>query len=292
MYRYVIAGVLTVLLCACDGSGHTPQQSSPSPAGSSVGSATTTVADNPEEITPPRSVAELSADMLDKALDSKARSKDAKALDKVRHPRRTLTFFGLRPDMNVIEVNPSDAWYAAILAPLLKDHGTYTAAVDSSLSDDPVGVGRQALREMFNAHPKRYGRARLTMFDPHTPNLGTPGSADMVLSLRSIHDWVAQGRGKIMLQAVHDVLAPGGVFGVVENRAPADADAAALQGKPYLRQKDVVALVTAAGFTLDAHDEINADDAETGMQDKAPENADRMTLRFLKPARPAHAASS
>lgn len=289
MYKYVLAGALTALLCACSGSEDASPQAPPPPA---TAASTAEAADNPEQITPPRSVAELSADMLDKALDSKARSQDDKALDKVRHPRRTLGFFGLRPDMNVIEVGPADGWYAAILAPLLRDHGTYTAALVSPLSDAGAGRTRAALRGMFNAHPARYGRARLATFDPHTPNLGTPGSADMVLSLRSAHVWVAQGRGETMMRAIYDVLAPGGVFGVVENRAPDETSDEELKGKPYLRQKDVVALAEQAGFILDAHSAINAHEGDEGLADKAPVDADRMTLRFVKPGKPAHAASS
>lgn len=291
MYKYALAGVLIAFLCACSGSGDSSRQTPPATGASSAGAVSVPEADNPDRITPPRSVAELSADMLDKALGSDERGKAAKALDKVCHPSQTLTFFGLRPDMNVIEVDPADGWYAAILAPLLKDNGTYTAAIISPLSDKQAGETRQELRNMFNAHPDRYGRARLTTFDPRTPNLGTPGSADMVLSLRSAHTWVAQGRAEIMMRAVYDVLAPGGVFGVVENRAPDGAAASELEGKPYLRQKDVVSLARGAGFKLDKKSNVNAHPGDDDLSDEAAQDSDRMTLRFVKPHKPAHAAS-
>src|ERR1700721_3051565 len=39
------------------------------------------------------------------------------ARDRWRHPRETLEFFGLRPDMTVVELWPGGGWYTAILAP-------------------------------------------------------------------------------------------------------------------------------------------------------------------------------
>lgn len=293
MYKYVLTGCLALLLCACNHSGSSVD-SAPVAAPSSVAAVggSTYAEDHPDEITPPRSAAELSADMLDKVLTSPARSKADKALDDARHPRRTLVFFGLRPDMSVIEVDPADTWYAAILAPLLKDNGTFTVALVSPMSNKHAARTMQTLREMFHAHPDRYVRARLASFDPRTPNLGTPGSADMVLSFRGVHAWLTRGTAKAMFRAIYDVLAPGGVFGVVDNRASDDADADALVGTPYVRQDDVVKLAEQAGFKLDAASSVNANPGESGGGAKAPDDADRMTLRFIKPVKPSQAASS
>ncbi len=293
MYKYVIAGCLALLLCACGQSAPSTDAGTAAPAASVAASASATFAeDHPDMIPPPRSAAELSADMLDKVLAGPARSKADKALDAVRHPRRTLAFFGLRPDMSVIEVAPGDGWHAAILAPLLKDDGTYTAALVSPLGSKQAAATMQSLRQMFKAHPDLYGRARLASFDPHTPNLGTPGSADMVLSFRDVHAWVARGTAATMFRAVFDVLRPGGVFGVVENRAPDDAESGDLEGKPYLRQDTVVKLAEQAGFELDAGSRVNARPGQDAAGDETGDAADRMTLRFVKPVKPAHTASA
>ncbi|HET8553864.1 MAG TPA: methyltransferase [Rhodanobacteraceae bacterium] len=293
MYKYVLAGCLALLLCACHPSGSSADKAPAMASSSAVAAGNAASAeDHPDEITPPRSAAELSADMLDRVLSSPARSKADKALDDVRHPRRTLVFFGLRPDMNVIEVDPDGGWYAAILAPLLKDDGTCTVALISPMASKHAAQTMQTLRQMFLAHPDLYGRARLASFDPRTPNLGTPGSADMVLSFRGVHAWVTRGTAKAMFRAVYDVLQPGGVFGVVDNRASDDTEADDLVGTPYVRQADVVKLAEQAGFKLDAASNINANPGESGIDDKAPDDADRMTLRFVKPAKPAHEASS
>src|SRR5512143_3005864 len=52
------------------------------------------------------------------------RSDSDKARDQYRHPLETLTWFGIKNDMTVVEIWPSGGWYTDILAPFLKEHGT------------------------------------------------------------------------------------------------------------------------------------------------------------------------
>ena len=51
------------------------------------------------------------------------------ARDPYRHPLQTLEFFGVQPQQTVIEITPGGGWYAEILAPYLRGHGRYVAAV-------------------------------------------------------------------------------------------------------------------------------------------------------------------
>ena len=57
---------------------------------------------------------------LESILAGPHRSTAHKARDRYRHPKETLTFFGLQPDMNVVEVWPITGWYTEILAPYLR----------------------------------------------------------------------------------------------------------------------------------------------------------------------------
>jgi predicted methyltransferase len=107
--------------------------------------------------------------------------------------------------------------------------------------------------------------------------------------------------------AVHRVLKPNGVFGVVEHRAAEGADPATSARQGYLAQAFVVQLAQRAGFVLDAASEVNANPRDTrdypegvwtlpptlrlGDRDRerylAIGESDRMTLRFRKaPAAP------
>src|SRR5580693_5613268 len=46
-----------------------------------------------------------------------------RARDVFRHPLETLTFFGTKEDMTVVELWPGGGWFTEILAPFLRDHG-------------------------------------------------------------------------------------------------------------------------------------------------------------------------
>ncbi len=56
------------------------------------------------------------------------RSETNIARNEFRHPVETLEFFGLEPNMTVIEILPSTGWYTEIIAPYVRDHGKYYAA--------------------------------------------------------------------------------------------------------------------------------------------------------------------
>lgn len=61
--------------------------------------------------------------LLDIALAGEHRAEVNRARDKYRHPRETLLFFGLKPDMTVVEIWPGGGWYSEMLAPVLRDQG-------------------------------------------------------------------------------------------------------------------------------------------------------------------------
>ncbi len=87
--------------------------------------ATITVSFSPESVA--QTDAATSA-ALDAALAGAHRSDRNKARDRYRHPKETLTFFGLRRDMTVVEIWPGGGWYTEVLAPVLKGKGKLYAA--------------------------------------------------------------------------------------------------------------------------------------------------------------------
>ena len=296
---------LTWLLAACLGlPGLVMAQAAP---------ATSAGTDQPaDELVPPTSASDFTSAQLDSVLAGSWRSDANRARDVYRHPKATLQFFGIRPDQTVIEITPGGGWYSEILAPLLHDNGHYIAAVQA-----PAGAGEarrddDALHRKFAADAAHYGKAQFVTFDPKAPVFGAPGSADLVLTFRNVHNWVAANKdgadtAPAMFQAFFAVLRPGGVLGVVDHRADDSASLASVKSSGYLPTRYVVKLATEAGFTLDDSSEINANPKDTkdypkgvwtlpptltlGEQDKAKYQAigesDRMTLRFVKPSTPA-----
>src|ERR1700753_2348656 len=66
---------------------------------------------------------------LTKAVADPARSAKFVARDKSRHPAEELTFFGLKPNMTVVELWPGSGYWTEILGPYLKSQGHYYAAL-------------------------------------------------------------------------------------------------------------------------------------------------------------------
>jgi predicted methyltransferase len=249
-------------------------------------------------------------DPLDAILAGDWRDPKNTPRDSWRHPRETLAFFGVGASQRVIEIAPGGGWYTEILAPLAQGKGTYVGVMTAPASFDDEKTRtfytdmNARLREKLAAREDIYGRATLIEIDPATPVLGEPGSADAVLTFRNVHNWTDDGVEKQMFQAFFDVLAPGGVLGVVEHRAAAGKTLEEVKGSGYVPQDYVIQLATDAGFVLEEQSEINANPADTkdhpnGVWTLPPVNAhdeadaakyaaigesDRMTLRFRKPA--------
>jgi predicted methyltransferase len=255
-------------------------------------------AQQPTRAASPTGVDATSAAQLDKAVAGSWRSPENKARDMYRHPQQTLSFFGVRPDMTVIEIWPSGGWFTEILAPYLHDNGHYIGAVEAG------SKSTAALQKKFSFAPAQYGNAKIMEFNHKAPVLGAPGSADRVLTFRNVHNWAADGSAEVMFKAMFAVLKPGGVLGVEDHRADAGKKLDDVVNSGYLPTDYVIKLATDAGFKLDAQSEINANPKDDhnhpkgvwtlppsfdmGATDKAKWQAigesDRMTLRFVKPA--------
>ena len=255
---------------------------------------------------PPKTDAATAA-AIDAALAGAHRSDANKARDVYRHPKETLTFFGLRRDMTVVELWPgSGGWYTEVLAPVLKDKGKlYAAHVDPV--DAPQG-GRDGLKKYqanLAAHPDLYGKVTVTTLWNKGADIAPPGSADMVVTFRNIHNWMGTGQADAVFAAMYRALKPGGVLGVEEHRASADKPQDPKARSGYVNEDYAIKMIEAAGFKLVDHSEINANPKDTKDYEKGvwtlPPNftmgdvdrakyaaigeSDRFTLKFIKPAR-------
>lgn len=227
--------------------------------------------------------------------------------DVYRHPYETLTFFGIRPNMTVVELAPGAGWYTEILAPYLRDNGKLIAAGNDLASpNERERKGAERFMERLNANPAVYNKVALGVFSPPRKYEFAPNnSVDMVLTFRNIHNWIPTGPDnlKALFASVYDSLKPGGVFGVVEHRLPAGKAQDEKASSGYMHEKYVIGLAEAAGFKLAAKSEVNANPKDTADhkggvwalpptygnkdEDRAKYQAigesDRMTLKFVKP---------
>lgn len=244
---------------------------------------------------------------LDAILAGPHRSEANRARDAWRHPKETLLFFGVRPEMTVLEVWPDPGgWYTEVLAPLVRERGKYYAAV----LDAAPGVANQEkrvqdFRQKLAANPELYDKVTVTTLYTDGRDIAPPGSVDMIVTFRNIHNWMARGTAENAFAAMYRALKPGGVLGVVEHRGnPAvPQDSQAKSG--YVNEQYAIDLIKAQGFRLDAKSEINANPRDTkdyeqgvwtlppvyrlGDRDRekyaAIGESDRFTLKFVKPPR-------
>jgi len=231
---------------------------------------------------------------LQKAVNGSWRSDAHKARDQYRHPIETLQFFGLKPDMTVIELQPGGGWYTEILAPVLYDRGHLLEATGPKFADK------------IKANPAVFGHiGKIIPFDPPKQvRLGPDNSADMVVTFRNAHDWMMDSpdTAAAVFKAMFDVLKPGGILGFEEHRAKPFATATESAMALHRIPEDyIIAMALKAGFRLAGVSQVNANPKDPedinvhrllpDLSGPAAEHAkmqaigesDRMTLRFVKP---------
>jgi predicted methyltransferase len=251
--------------------------------------------------------------VLHDVIDSGLRAPADKARDVWRHPYESLTFWGLRPGMTVIDVAPGSGWWTDILAPYLARTGGHYIAASADLTDPKVSdgarKGRAAFEAKYGGDPKLYGDVKVVGFGLHSGPLASPGSVDLVLVSREIHDWAQiDGYTRKAFGDFHDALGPRGILAIEDHRAPDAWDPKKANG--YISEAYVIGEARSAGFALAARSEINANPKDTkdhpfgvwtlpptrrsapGGQPPNPAfdhtkydaigESDRMTLRFVK----------
>jgi predicted methyltransferase len=245
---------------------------------------------------------------LEKIAAGDHRSAENKARDRYRHPVETLSWFGLRDDMTVVELTPGGGWYTEILAPFLEERGKfYAAGYDPNSETDYYRKSAKRFADKLTAKPALYGKVTTTVLQPPDALAIAPdGSADMVLTFRNLHGWIGSGQAEAVLRAAYRALEPGGIFGIVQHRGDASVAQDPKAESGYVNQDYAIALVEGVGFEFVASTEINANPADTknhpegvwtlppglALEDKdrdkylAIGESDRMTLKFAKPKAP------
>lgn len=243
---------------------------------------------------------------LTAAVAAPNRSAANKARDVYRHPAETLSFFGIKPSDTVVEIWPGGGWYTEILAPYLKDKGKLIVAAPSGNASANIG-------RFLDSDAAVYGQVGRANFPILMGGTGVaPGTADAVLTFRNVHNW-RMGSYKAdgadysaeAFKELYAMLKPGGVLGIEDHRLPESASDEQERKSGYIKVSTIRRLAEQAGFRFAGSSEINANPKDTkdyprgvwtlpprfaeGDKDREKYQAigesDRMTLKFVKPAK-------
>ncbi|RBP09845.1 putative methyltransferase [Roseiarcus fermentans] len=244
---------------------------------------------------------------LEAAVHNPGRSAKFVARDGARHPFEELAFFGVTPSATVVEIWPGGGYWTEILAPLLHDHGTYYVALEGNRASETANAESEklnaAFRRKIEGDPATYSRILPTVLGVGETDVAPAGSADVVLTFRNLHNWLADGAASEALAGIYRALKPGGVLGIEEHRGQRDTPQDPRAADGYVRQDYAIALAQKAGFAFVAASEIGANPKDTanwpkgvwtlpptfalGDQDKATYaaigEADNFVLKFRKP---------
>jgi predicted methyltransferase len=233
------------------------------------------------------------------------RSEKNRARDRYRHPLESLAFVGVEPGHTVIEIYPgSGGFWTEILAPYLRERGRYVAAIPAEATASPEGrKDNEALRAKLAGSPALYDRVEIAELDPKGTLAVSPGSADVVLTFRNVHNWMAEGTADAVFATFFAALKPGGILAIEEHRGRTDQPQDPLAKSGYVREDYTIGLAEAAGFRLVGRSEVNANPRDTKdypvgvwalpptyrLKDQGREKyaaigeSDRFLLKFQKP---------
>jgi predicted methyltransferase len=244
------------------------------------------------------------AQQLTSILAGDQRSEANRARDAYRHPKETLLFFGIRPEMTVLEVWPAPGWYTEIIAPLLREKGRYYAAVPPANPASEYNTKqRAAFAAKLAARPDLYSKVNMVTLAIDGSDVVPAGTLDMAVTFRNVHNFMSDGNASETFATLYRALKPGGLLGVVEHRGnPAvPQDPKAKSG--YVNEDFAIKLIEAQGFKLLGKSQVNDNPKDTkdyeqgvwtlpptytlGEKDRARYAAigesDRFTLLFSKP---------
>jgi predicted methyltransferase len=237
------------------------------------------------------------------AIANPARTAKFVARDGARHPAEELAFLGVSPSMTVVELWPGGGYWTEILGSYLAAHGHYYAALPTASVNAEDDKEIAQWRGLVKSEAPGIGVIKQTTLGAGHFDIAPPGSVDIVLTFRNLHNWMNGGYADQTLAACFKALKPGGLFGIEEHRGRSDRPQDPKAASGYVREDYTIALAKKAGFELVSSSEMNANPKDTkdwvdgvwtlpptlsqGDKDRAKYvavgEADNFVLKFRKP---------
>ena len=243
------------------------------------------------------------------AVANPLRDKD-RARDIYRKPAETLTFFQITPDMKVGEYAPGGEWYSRLLGLYLGPKGKLVGLYFNPTSGPFNETQQKGIRDGAAKYPADIAgwsglpADRFAGYTLDAVPAAEKGTFDRIVVMRMLHNMLRWNIADSEIKAMRDLLKPGGMIGIEQHRAKANAPYSYTDGgKGYLREKDVIAFMELHGFEYVGNSKANANPKDPANwadgvwtlppalrgakdEDKARLQAigesDRMTLLFRK----------
>ncbi len=215
--------------------------------------------------------------------------------------------------MTVLEINATGGYYTEIIAPVVADTGQYISTMwDPSLSEGSKEM-YDDLAELIEANRNIFGDAHVVGIRRGNMVPIEPGSADLVLTFRNIHNWMASDVIGEMLKMMYNSAKLGGHLGIVKHRGNPMVKQDPKAENGYVNEGYTIKLAEEAGWQLVSTSDINNNPMDDKDYDKwvwrlpptlrylafegwpavddaqrakslAIGESDRFTLLFVKPA--------
>ncbi|MSQ99998.1 MAG: methyltransferase [Gammaproteobacteria bacterium] len=236
------------------------------------------------QMPPPAPKSEI-AQLIEKSLASEIRTPEERSRDaKERKPIQTLEFFGLQPNMNVIEIMPGAGWYTKVLGLTLAEKGKLYLAMNASRLEPRLKEWALDKVEIINdkgsmSPSGQIGSFQIDVVDFNVKNI------DMVLTFRNYHNMTPASR-TLVNKAVFNALKPGGIYGIIDHTRRHNEPT----NIAIWRRMDPIVVIKElldAGFEFSGYSNLHYrpdDDLRFDSQVESLKGySDRFTLKFRKP---------
>ena len=169
---------------------------------------------------------------IEQAVAGDWRKPEAKERDADRHPAASLEFWGLKPKMTILEVQPGGGWWTEILAPYARATQGEFYATAPDLADPDLSENAKKGRANFEArwaNADVYGKVNLVNGGPKAAPLPAD-KFDFVMLTRGMHGWVRDGSAEANLANIFNAVKPGGVLAIEQHRAKPGQDPKVFNG--------------------------------------------------------------
>lgn len=220
---------------------------------------------------------------LTAALSGGDRAEADKARDAGRKPAQVVAFLGISEGMTVMDLIAAGGYYTEVLSTAVGESGRVYAQNPAMVLRFRDGANDKAM----TARLANDRLANVVRWDREMTDIGLDaGSLDAAITALNFHDLYNNDPGVAagFLDAVMQLLKPGGVLGIIEHHGNAAGDNAALH---RMEKSKALEAIMAAGFEVVGDSDLlsNAADDRTQMV-FAPDirgKTDRFLLKLRKP---------